>query len=247
MILAFMPQIEIERLYAGKELERFSEHTATTLRGVARQARAGPQRRHRLERRPFRARHQLGGGARCSTSPARRSARSTCRDRSAPSPARSAARSSARSCAPPALEISRRLGWIGADPAREVAGMPLVAGCTTMDLGLQAKSRSSPAERRASGSPPRGSCWPKAPRSRSAAATKRGSRRRNPALLGNAADDDAARDALRRARQGRGRAVSPRPSSNGADAATSWSTMPARRACRPSPTPPTRPGARSWS
>ena len=31
MILAHMPQIEIERLYAGKELQHFSAHTSTTL------------------------------------------------------------------------------------------------------------------------------------------------------------------------------------------------------------------------
>ncbi len=34
MILAYMPQIEIERLYAGKELQRFSDHTATTLQAL---------------------------------------------------------------------------------------------------------------------------------------------------------------------------------------------------------------------
>jgi DNA-binding IclR family transcriptional regulator len=31
MILAFLPEMEIDKLYAGKALERFSEHTATTL------------------------------------------------------------------------------------------------------------------------------------------------------------------------------------------------------------------------
>jgi DNA-binding IclR family transcriptional regulator len=31
MILAFMPALEIDKLYAGKELARFSDHTATTL------------------------------------------------------------------------------------------------------------------------------------------------------------------------------------------------------------------------
>jgi len=31
MILAFMPELEIDKLYAGKELMRFSEHTVTTL------------------------------------------------------------------------------------------------------------------------------------------------------------------------------------------------------------------------
>lgn len=34
MILACMPEIEIERLYAGKELKRFSVHTSTTLEAV---------------------------------------------------------------------------------------------------------------------------------------------------------------------------------------------------------------------
>jgi DNA-binding IclR family transcriptional regulator len=31
MILAFMPPVEVERIFAGKELTRFSDHTATTL------------------------------------------------------------------------------------------------------------------------------------------------------------------------------------------------------------------------
>jgi DNA-binding IclR family transcriptional regulator len=31
MLLAFLPPVEVERLYAGKELQRFSEHTSTTL------------------------------------------------------------------------------------------------------------------------------------------------------------------------------------------------------------------------
>ena len=31
MLLAFMPPVEVERLYAGKELQRFSEHTSATL------------------------------------------------------------------------------------------------------------------------------------------------------------------------------------------------------------------------
>ena len=34
---------------------------------------------------------------------------------------------------------------------------------------------------------------------------------------------------------------------SGVGAATSWSPMPARPACRPSPIPPMMPGARSWS
>lgn len=34
MILAFVPSVEIERIYAGKELERFTEHTATTLQAL---------------------------------------------------------------------------------------------------------------------------------------------------------------------------------------------------------------------
>lgn len=31
MLLAFLPPVEVERLYAGKELQRFSEHTSATL------------------------------------------------------------------------------------------------------------------------------------------------------------------------------------------------------------------------
>ena len=34
MILAFVPSVEIQRRYAGKELARFSDHTATTLQAL---------------------------------------------------------------------------------------------------------------------------------------------------------------------------------------------------------------------
>ena len=43
MLLAFMTPVEIEALYAGKELQRFSDHTATTL--AALQAKAEEDRR----------------------------------------------------------------------------------------------------------------------------------------------------------------------------------------------------------
>ncbi len=62
MLLAFMAPVEVEALYAGKPLPRFSDHTSTTLAGVAGAGPSGSQRRDRLERCPFRARHQLGGG-----------------------------------------------------------------------------------------------------------------------------------------------------------------------------------------
>jgi DNA-binding IclR family transcriptional regulator len=38
MLLAFMPEVEVTALYAGKSLERFSERTATTLRALLDQA-----------------------------------------------------------------------------------------------------------------------------------------------------------------------------------------------------------------
>jgi DNA-binding IclR family transcriptional regulator len=43
MLLAHMPTVEIERLYAGKELQRFSDHTSTTLDAL--RARAEKDRR----------------------------------------------------------------------------------------------------------------------------------------------------------------------------------------------------------
>ena len=43
MLLAFMPPVEIAALYAGKQLERFSDHTPTTLQAL--QARAEDDRR----------------------------------------------------------------------------------------------------------------------------------------------------------------------------------------------------------
>jgi DNA-binding IclR family transcriptional regulator len=43
MLLAFMPPVEVERLYAGKELQRFSEHTSTTM--AALRAKAEKDRR----------------------------------------------------------------------------------------------------------------------------------------------------------------------------------------------------------
>jgi DNA-binding IclR family transcriptional regulator len=42
MLLAFLPPLEVERLYAGKELQRFSDHTSTTL--TALQAKAEKDR-----------------------------------------------------------------------------------------------------------------------------------------------------------------------------------------------------------
>ena len=126
MILAFLPQLEIDQLYAGKALERFSEHTATTLAALhaklAQDRSAGMAWSDGL----FRTRHQLGGGTGVRLRRHSRSARSTCRDRSTPSLARSVAPSSATKLRAAGPEISRRLGWIGADPAREVAGKPLV-------------------------------------------------------------------------------------------------------------------------
>ena len=62
MVLAYMPAVEIDKRYAGKALARFSEHTATTIAALHARSRARPQRRHCVERRPFRTRHQLGRG-----------------------------------------------------------------------------------------------------------------------------------------------------------------------------------------
>jgi DNA-binding IclR family transcriptional regulator len=65
MLLAFLPPVEVERLYAGKELQRFSEHTSTTLAALraTRKGREGSLGGDRLERGAFRARDRLGGRA----------------------------------------------------------------------------------------------------------------------------------------------------------------------------------------
>ncbi len=63
MILAFMPEMEIDKLYAGKALERFSEHTATTLAALHAKLAQDRSAGMAWSDGHFETRHQLGRGA----------------------------------------------------------------------------------------------------------------------------------------------------------------------------------------
>ena len=223
---------------------------SATLDGAARQGRERPRRRHRLERGLFRARHRLGGGGgvRFRRHAARRDQRvgtgRRVRGRGAPGAHRRGAARRRRGDFPPAgldrAAIARSSARRGRSPKQGNKE-------TRMDLGLQDKvavvtggtsgiglatARLLLAE---------GAAVAICGRDEARLAAAKAS------LTGQCGGEPAARRALQRARQGGGRPLRRPPSSNGRGAATSWSTMPGRPACRPSRTPPTRPGARSWS
>ena len=148
MILAHMPSVEIERLYADKELERFSDYTATTLQEMktksAQDLYAGIAWSDAyFERGSVRPRW------RCSISPARRSARSTSRARWAPSPTMSGVRSSVNSCARRNRDFApARLDRRGASQSDQ--RQSTCNGLITSIWAWKAKLRLSPAVPRAS-------------------------------------------------------------------------------------------------
>ena len=82
MLLAFMPAIEIDKLYAGKELKRFSEHTATTLAALHAKVEQDRGAGIAWSVTPISKAASARPRCRCSTSPAPRSVRSTCPARS---------------------------------------------------------------------------------------------------------------------------------------------------------------------
>ena len=127
MLLAYMPPLEIERLYAGKELQRFSDHTATTLEALLAKVGAGSRAPASPGAKPISSAASARRRWRCSISPARRSARSMSRVRSARL-RRSAATAIGNALRAAGTEISRRLGWSEPDRPERSMPKPLVAG-----------------------------------------------------------------------------------------------------------------------
>jgi DNA-binding IclR family transcriptional regulator len=125
MILAFLPQLEIDKLYAGKALERFSEHTATTL--AALHAKLAQDRSAGMAW----SDGHFETGISSAAVPVFDFAGTPLGAINVSGPVNAFAGKERRTVIgaelrAAGLEISRRLGWIGADPAREVAGKPLV-------------------------------------------------------------------------------------------------------------------------
>jgi DNA-binding IclR family transcriptional regulator len=127
MILAFMPTVEIERLYAGRELARFTDHTATTL-----QALRAKLAQDRIAGIAFSEAHFEGGIGSAAVA-VFVFAGTPLGAINVSGPVSAFAEEEPRGLIGTALraagvEISRRLGWIGADPAQRAAAKSLVAG-----------------------------------------------------------------------------------------------------------------------
>ena len=125
MILAFLPQLEIDKLYAGTALERFSEHTATTL--AALHAKLAQDRSAGMAW----SDGHFETGISSAAVPVFDFAGTPLGAINVSGPVNAFAGKEHRTVIgaelrTAGLEISRRLGWIGADPAREVAAKPLV-------------------------------------------------------------------------------------------------------------------------
>jgi DNA-binding IclR family transcriptional regulator len=127
MILAFMPSLELERLYAGKELEPFSEHTATTL--AALQAKVEKDRAAGIAWSEAHFERGIGSAAVAVFDFAGTPLGAI----NVSGPVGAFAGEERRAGIGGALraagvEISRRLGWIGADAPKRAAAKSLVAG-----------------------------------------------------------------------------------------------------------------------
>jgi DNA-binding IclR family transcriptional regulator len=124
MLLAFMPQLEIDKRYAGKKLERFSEHTATTLSAL--HARAAQDRSAGIA---WSDAH-FESGISSAAVPVFDFAGSPLGSINVSGPVGAFAEDGRRAIIgkelrAAGLEISRRLGWIGGD-APASAARPLV-------------------------------------------------------------------------------------------------------------------------
>ena len=125
MILAFLPEMEIDKLYAGKALERFSEHTATTL--AALHAKLAQDRSAGIAW----SDGHFETGISSAAVPVFDFAGTPLGAINVSGPVSAFAGKDRRTVIgaelrAAGLEISRRLGWIGADAAREAAAKPLV-------------------------------------------------------------------------------------------------------------------------
>ena len=125
MLLAFMTPVEIETLYAGKELQRFSDHTATTL--AALQAKAEEDRRAGIAWSDA----YFERGISSAAVPVFDFAGSPLGAINVSGPVGAFAEEGRRAIIGKELraagtEISRRLGWIGVDDARQGVTRALV-------------------------------------------------------------------------------------------------------------------------
>jgi len=125
MVLAFMPALEIDKLYAGKELKRFSEHTATTL--AALHAKLAQDRDAGIAW----SDGHFETGISSAAVPVFDFAGTPLGAVNVSGPVNAFAGKEHRTAIgaelrAAGLEISRRLGWIGADAAREAAATALV-------------------------------------------------------------------------------------------------------------------------
>ena len=205
MILAFMPPIEIERLYAGKELRALQRAHRDHARGVATPSRrrtcsagiawsdahfepgisSAAVRGVRLRRHAARRDQRLGTGRRV-------------RRRGAPRAHRRETASGRRRDFPPS-----RLDRHAASRAAKSHACPLAAGC--IDHGSRTRRQSRGRHRRDVGHRARHRAALPGGRRRGRDLRPRRSAARGGEIhvyLATRADDDAARDALRRARQG---------------------------------------------
>ena len=120
MLLAFLTPVEIDALYAGKELQRFSEHTATTAATV--KARAAQDRRAGIAWSDA----YFERGISSAAVPVFDFAGTPLGAINVSGPTAAFAEAERRSrigqeLRAAGLEISRRLGWIGGDDARQGA------------------------------------------------------------------------------------------------------------------------------
>jgi DNA-binding IclR family transcriptional regulator len=127
MLLAYMPAVEIERLYAGKELARFSDYTATTLSAL--RAKVEQDRIAGIAWSEAHFERGIGSAAVAVFD----FAGSPLGAINVSGPVGAFAGEERRSVIEQRLrtagaEISRRLGWTGADPPGRTAAKTLVTG-----------------------------------------------------------------------------------------------------------------------
>jgi DNA-binding IclR family transcriptional regulator len=125
MLLAFLPPVEVERLYAGKELQRFSEHTSTTL--AALRAKAEKDRSAGIAWSEAHFERGIGSAA----VPVFDFAGAPVGAINVSGPVAAFAQEERRAAIGTRLrtagtEISRRLGWVGEDRARHGAKGALI-------------------------------------------------------------------------------------------------------------------------
>ena len=152
MLLAFRPKLEIDKLYAGRKLERFSEHTPTTV--AALQARAEQDRGAGIAWSDGYFESGIGSAA----VPVLDFADAPLGAINVSGPVGAFADRARRAVIGNELraagsEISRRLGWIGTDAAAAAAAKPLVeAGpMSAHELVVPAKAGTHIPEARACG------------------------------------------------------------------------------------------------